>query len=432
MEPFIHDDFMLQNPAARRLYHNYAKQMPIYDYHCHLPPKDIAENRRYQNITELWLEGDHYKWRAMRANGVPEEYITGQASDKEKFKAWAETVPNTLGNPLYHWTHLELKRYFGVNELLNGDNWEEIWDHCNELLQQDDFTAQGFIKRSNVKLIGTTDDPTDDLHDHDVIRQLEDFPVIVVPSFRPDKGLEVAKETFLPCVKKLEEVIGKSLDTYEQFLEALEERIDYFHERGSRISDHGLGEIPYAEFTKEEVNSIFQKALKGEQVSGEEDKKFKTATLLFLAQCYKKRDWVMQIHFGAIRNNNSKLFALLGPDSGIDSINDAGEVAAPLNGLLDTFEKHDALPKVILYPLNPNYFELVASTMQNFQTEPGIKGKLQLGSGWWFNDTKKGMLRQMEALAEQGLFMHFVGMLTDSRSFFSTLVMNTSAVFFAI
>lgn len=419
MRPFIHDDFMLQNRTARRLYHDYAKHLPIYDYHCHLSPKDIAENRRFKNITELWLEGDHYKWRAMRANGVDEKYITGDASDKEKFRAWAETVPNTVGNPLYHWTHLELKRYFGIDDLLTGENWQEIWDHCNEMIQQDDFTAHGFIKRSNVKLIGTTDEPTDDLRYHDQIAQLEDFPTKVVPSFRPDKGLEVNKDTFVPFVEKLEEVTGKTLDSYNKFLEALEERIDYFHERGSRISDHGLSEVPYAEFTEEEVERIYQKARNGEKVSEEDDKKFKTATFIFLAQCYKKRDWVMQIHFGAIRNNNSKMFAKLGPDSGFDSINDGGPVAAPLNALLDAFEQRDSLPKMILYPLNPNLFELVASTMQNFQTEAGIKGKLQLGSGWWFNDTKIGMIRQMEALSEQGLFMHFVGMLTDSRSFLS-------------
>lgn len=419
MGSFIHDDFMLQSPTARRLYHDYAKHLPIYDYHCHLSPKDIAENRRFKNITELWLEGDHYKWRAMRANGVDEKYITGDASDKEKFKAWAETVPNTVGNPLYHWTHLELKRYFGIDDLLTGDNWEEIWDRCNELIQQDDFSAHGFIKRSNVKLIGTTDEPTDDLRYHDQIRELEDFPAKVVPSFRPDKGLEVNKDTFVPFVEKLEEVTGKTLDSYDKYLDALEERIDYFHERGSRISDHGLAEIPYAEFTKEEVEEIYKKARNGEKVSELDDKKFKTATLIFLAKCYKKRDWVMQIHFGAIRNNNSKMFAKLGPDSGFDSINDGGPVAAPLNALLDAFEQRDSLPKMILYNLNPNLFELVASTMQNFQTEAGVKGKLQLGSGWWFNDTKVGMIRQMEALAEQGLFMHFVGMLTDSRSFLS-------------
>ncbi|RDE26985.1 glucuronate isomerase [Parageobacillus thermoglucosidasius] len=416
---FIHDDFMLQNKTAKELYHKYAEKMPIYDYHCHLSPKDIAENRRFNNMTELWLEGDHYKWRAMRAHGIEEKYITGDASDWEKFKAWAETVPYTVGNPLYHWTHLELKRYFGVDELLNEDNWERIWKHCNTLLQQDNYTVQGLIKQSNVKLIGTTDEPTDDLRYHDQIKHLKDFRVKVVPTFRPDKGLEINKDTFVPFVKKLEEITGKTLDSFNKFLQVLEDRIDYFHDKGSRISDHGLSEISFAEFTESEVEAIYQAGRNGQRVSSLEEKKYKTAVLIFLAQCYKKRNWVMQIHFGAIRNNNSKYFAALGPDSGFDSINDAGEVAGPLNALFDALDSQDALPKMMLYPLNPIHYDLVASTIANFQTEAGVPGKMQLGAGWWFNDTKRGIIRQMEALADQGLLFHFVGMLTDSRSFIS-------------
>lgn len=410
---------MLQNKTAIELYHNYAKDMPIYDYHCHLSPKDIAENRKFNTITELWLEGDHYKWRGMRTNGIDERFITGETCDKEKFEAWAKTVPNTVGNPLYHWTHLELKKYFGIEELLNEDTWERIWDQCNALLQQDEYSVQGLILRSNVKVICTTDDPTDDLYYHDQIKEIKDFPVKVLPTFRPDKGVEINKDTFTGFVKKLEEVIGNKISSFEEYLAALEERVQYFHEKGARISDHGLSEIPFALFEKGELDSIFQAGRNGQAVSVEEEKKFKTAVLIHLAKCYKKRDWAMQIHFGAIRNNNTKMFKKLGPDAGFDSISDQGEVAIPLNALLAAFDEEDGLPKTILYNLNPVDNELVASTLANFQTEPGIQGKIQFGSGWWFNDTKQGMIRQLNALADQGLLMHFVGMLTDSRSFIS-------------
>ncbi len=419
MGSFINDQFMLKNKTAVRLYEKFAEKMPIYDYHCHLSPKDIAENRKFNNITELWLEGDHYKWRAMRAHGLEEKYITGDASDKEKFAAWAETVPYTLGNPLYHWTHLELKRYFDVDELLNKDTWESIWNRCNELLQQDDFTVQNLIKRSNVKVICTTDDPADDLRYHDQIKELPDFPVKVLPTYRPDRGVEINKETFASFVSELEKVTNRTISTYEEYKEALEERIDYFHEKGCRISDHGLGEVPFAEYEDSELTAIFQAGRKGEKVSREDEEKFKTATLVFLAGCYKKRNWAMQIHFGAIRNNNTRMIKKLGPDAGFDSINDQGQVAAPLNALLDAMEQKEQLPKTILYNLNPVYNDLVGSTIGNFQTEPGIQGKIQFGSGWWFNDTKRGMNRQLTALADHGLLMHFVGMLTDSRSFLS-------------
>jgi glucuronate isomerase len=416
---FIHNNFMLNNKTAVSLYHSYAKELPIYDYHCHLSPKDIAENRKFNSITELWLEGDHYKWRALRTHGIDEQYITGDATDKEKFAAWAKTVPNTIGNPLYHWTHLELKKYFGVEELLNEESWERIWNHCNTLLQQDDYSAQGLIKRSNVKVICTTDDPTDELVYHDQIRLQEDFPVQVLPTFRPDKGVEINKATFNRFVSKLESATNKSLFSFEDYLQALEERVQYFHEKGCRISDHGLEEIPFASFVEGELNSIFIAGRKGLAVSLEEEKKFKTAVLLYLAKCYKKRNWAMQIHFGAIRNNNSIMYKKFGPDAGFDSISDQGDVAVPLNALLAAFDEEGALPKTILYNLNPVHNDLLVSTLANFQTEPGIAGKIQLGSGWWFNDTKAGMVRQLSSLADQGLLMHFVGMLTDSRSFIS-------------
>jgi glucuronate isomerase len=419
LSAFIHENFLLNNKTAVELYHKYAENMPIYDYHCHLSPKDIAENRKFNNITELWLEGDHYKWRALRAHGIDEKYITGDGDPKDKFAAWAKTVPYTLGNALYHWTHIELKKYFGIEELLNEESCDKIWNRCNELLQQDDYSVQEIIKRSNVKVICTTDDPTDDLHYHEQIANLPDFTVKVLPTFRPDKGLEINKDTFIPFVKQLEEVTNQSFSSFEEYVQALEGRVQYFHEKGCRVSDHGLSEIPYAKFEHNELDAIFQAGRNGEAVSSEDEKKFKTAILMVLAKAYKERDWAMQIHFGAIRNNNSRMFKKLGPDAGFDSISDQGEVAAPLNALLDAFEQAESLPKTILYNLNPVYNELIGTTIQNFQAESGIAGKIQFGSGWWFNDTKPGMLRQLTALADQGLLMHFVGMLTDSRSFIS-------------
>lgn len=415
---FIHDDFMLKNDAAKRLYHDFAKDLPIIDYHCHLSPEEIATDKAFKTITELWLSGDHYKWRAMRASGIDEYYITGDAPDKEKFLKWAEVVPQTLGNPLYHWTHLELKKYFGIEKLLGPDTAEEIWEETNRYLSQSDYSAKHLIKRSNVVLINTTDDPTDDLKYHKQL-QIEAFEVKVLPTFRPDKGVEINQPTFLPFVSLLSEVTGKAITDYDAFISALLERVAYFHDRGGRLADHGLGEVPYAAYTKEAVAVAFDKALKGEAVSRLEENQFKTAVINALAEAYTKRGWVMQIHFGAIRNNNTKMFEQLGPDSGFDSINDQTNLAEKLNGLLNSCEVTGNLPKTILYNLNPTYNDIVGTTMQNFQTEAGIKGKIQFGSGWWFNDTKYGMERQLKSLSEAGLLMHFVGMLTDSRSFIS-------------
>ena len=415
---FIHDDFMLKNETAKRLYHEFAKDLPIIDYHCHLPPAEIAEDKQFNNITELWLAGDHYKWRALRASGVDEYYITGAATDKEKFLKWAEVVPQTLGNPLYHWTHLELKKYFGIEELLGPDTAEAIWEQVNAILSQPDYSAKNLIKRSNVVLINTTDDPTDDLRYHKQL-QTEGFDVTVLPTFRPDKGVEINKPTFLPFVSLLGEVTGKEINSYDVFIDALLERVAYFHDIGGRLADHGLGEVPYAEYTKAALDAAFAKALAGEGVSPLEEEQFKTAVINVLAKEYTERGWVMQIHFGAIRNNNTKMFEQLGPDSGFDSINDQANVATKLNGLLNSCEVTGHLPKTILYNLNPTYNDIVGTTMQNFQTEAGVKGKIQFGSGWWFNDTKYGMDRQLKSLSEAGLLMHFVGMLTDSRSFIS-------------
>lgn len=415
---FIHDDFMLKNETAKRLYHTYAKGLPIIDYHCHLSPEEIATDKQFKNITELWLAGDHYKWRALRASGVEEYYITGEAEDKEKFLKWAETVPQTLGNPLYHWTHLELKKYFGILKLLGPDTAEEIWEEANSYLSQPDFSARNLITKSNVVLINTTDDPTDDLKFHKQLHT-EGFAVKVMPTFRPDKGVEINHPSFLSFVELLAEVTGKKLLDYDTYMDALLLRLDYFHQVGGRLADHGLGTVPYAPYTHDEVREIFKKALSGELVSLREEEQFKTAVINRLAKAYTERGWVMQIHFGAIRNNNKKMFDQLGPDSGFDSINDQTSVAKKLNGLLNSCEEQGHLPKTILYNLNATYNDIVGSTIANFQTEAGVKGKIQFGSGWWFNDTKYGMERQLTSLSEQGLLMHFVGMLTDSRSFIS-------------
>lgn len=410
---------MLKNETAKHLYHDFAKDLPIIDYHCHLSPKEIAENKAFKDITELWLSGDHYKWRGLRANGVDEYYITGDAEPKEKFKKWAETVPNTIGNPLYHWTHLELKKYFDIDTLLDASTWETIWEKANTLLQTADYRAQGLIERSKVELICTTDDPTDDLAYHKAIKQQENFEVTVLPTFRPDKGLEINKETFMPFVKQLEVVTNQTLDNYPAYVDALLSRVAYFDEVGCKLSDHGLGEIPYQPYTEEVLHEIFRKKLAGETVTKVEEEQFKTALMNVLAKAYTERGWVMQIHFGAIRSNNTRLFEAVGADAGFDSINDQPHIAEKLNGLLNSCEATGHLPKTILYNLNPTYNEIVATTVQNFQTEAGIKGKIQFGSGWWFNDTKLGMERQIKSLAEQGLLMHFIGMLTDSRSFIS-------------
>lgn len=417
---FINKDFMLQNETAKQLYHDFAEALPIVDYHCHLDPQQIAGDYKFADVTELWLAGDHYKWRAMRAHGIPEEKITGNASSEEKFQAWAQTVESVVGNPLYHWTHLELKRYFGVDELLNSKNWKSIYDQANQAIKENGLTARTLIHNSNVTFIGTTDNPTDSLEFHDAIREDADFTVEVAPSFRPDEAFAVGEEKFLNFVDKLQKVSSKDVTTYKELITEIEARVDYFNERGAIISDHGLGKLLYAESTDEEIEAIFLKGLAQKEVSAEENAKYQTRLLSDLGKMYHTRGWVMQLHFGAIRNNNSRMFDLVGADAGFDSINDQTNVAFALNNILNALDKEDKLPKTIVYNLNPTYNDVVASTVANFQTNnEGIKGKIQFGSGWWFNDTEQGMLRQMEALADHGLLMHFVGMLTDSRSFVS-------------
>ncbi|MDO5375060.1 MAG: glucuronate isomerase [Staphylococcus rostri] len=415
---FITKDFMLHNETACSLYHNYAKHMPIYDYHCHLDPKQICENTHFDNITDLWLGGDHYKWRAMRAQGVEERYITGDALPKEKFQKWAETLENTVSNPLYHWSHLELKMYFDIDSLLTRDNADDIYERANKYLETHHVTTQSLIQSSNVALICTTDHPNDDLKYHEQIKQQKDFKTAVLPAFRPDDLFKVDQPVFKEFISQLEE-LTHVIATPLALIEAMTKRIDYFHEHGGRLADHGLEEVHYAPYTTEDIQAIFDKGLKGESVSRQEKFQFQTFVLYELSKAYYERQWVMQIHFGAIRNNNTRAYEQLGPDAGFDSIRDQENLAYHLNHTLDMMERNGHLPKTILYNLNPVYNDIVGSTIANFQTEPGIRSKIQHGAGWWFNDTKQGMLRQMSSLADQGLIMHFVGMLTDSRSFIS-------------
>jgi glucuronate isomerase len=419
MKRFMNDNFLLNNDTAVKLYHDYAKQMPIIDYHCHLSPQEIYENITFPNLTAAWLYGDHYKWRAMRAAGCEEKFVTGGegVTDYDRFLAYAKTVPMTIGNPLYHWSHLELQRFFGVYDLINEKNAPLIWEKVNAQLNGKGFAARDLIIKSNVRVVCTTDDPTDSLEYHIKIKQLPDFDCAVLPSFRPDKGLEINRPTFLPWIEKLGEVYGRKIATYDDLLAALEARVDFFHSVGGRVSDHALDYVPYAETTREEAAAIFAKALQGGGVSLEEEKKYKTYTLVFLGKLYAARGWAMQFHINAHRNNNSRMFAKLGPDTGFDSINDS-LIAQPLVRLLDALDREDALAKTILYSLNPRDNDVIASIIGSFQGG-GVPGKIQFGSAWWFNDTKDGMIEQMKKLANFGLLSRFVGMLTDSRSFLS-------------
>jgi glucuronate isomerase len=417
MKAFMDENFLLNSKTAEELYHGHAEKMPIIDYHCHLNPREIAEDKKYRNITELWLGGDHYKWRAMRSNGVEERYITGDASDKEKFLKWAETISCCIGNPLYHWTHLELRRYFGIDKLLSRDTAEEIWDRCNEILASGQLSARDLIKRSNVEAICTTDDPTDSLEYHKAIAADPSFKTRVLPTFRPDKAINIDKEGFTEYLAKLGKAAGRSIDSLFALKQALISRIQFFHDTGCRISDHALDPVVYSETSEEEAAAVLAKALRGEALSDIEVKKYKTYILLLVGREYAKRNWAMQVHLGTIRNTNSRMMKLLGPDSGFDTIGDR-TFAEDLAKLLDALNATDELPRTILYCLNPRDNEVLGTMIGCFQGG-GIPGKLQFGSGWWFNDQKDGMIRQMIALANLGLLSRFVGMLTDSRSFAS-------------
>jgi glucuronate isomerase len=411
------ENFLLSNGTAENLYHNFAKDMPIIDYHCHLNPKEIFEDKKFKNITEAWLYGDHYKWRAMRSNGIDEKYITGDGSDYDKFMAWAKTMPMTIGNPLYHWTHLELQRFFGIYEVLNEKTAPAIWEKVNGLLNSEGFSARGLIKKSNVAALCTTDDPIDSLEYHIKLKEDKEFDVLVLPTLRPDKGLLVNKDTFIPWVEKLAQVSEKNIENYDAFLEAFEARVRFFHSVGCRLSDHGLDSIAYEDATKEEVSAIFARALNGEKFSVKEESQFRTYTLKFLGRLYSELGWTMQLHIAATRNNNTRMFNKLGPDTGFDAINDE-QIAYSVSRLMDSLEVDNALPKTILYTLNPKDNYVLGTTLGCFQgTE--IPGKIQFGSAWWFLDNKEGMIEQMKVLASVGLLSRFVGMLTDSRSFLS-------------
>lgn len=417
MKKFMNENFMLYNDIAVELYHSFAKDVPIIDYHCHLSPKEIFENKRFKNITEVWLYGDHYKWRLMRTYGVDEKYITGDGSDYDKFLAWASVLPKAIGNPLYHWTHLELQRYFGIDEILNEKTAPAIWDKANELLRSEDFSARALISKSKVEILCTTDDPADSLEYHLKLKEEKDFPVKVLPAFRPDKALNVSKKEFGEYVDKLGEVCGKVIKDYEDLLNALSARASLFHSVGCRISDHALDSVPYAKTTKEAAAQIFLKAIKGETITSLQEDQYRTYTLLYLSGLYEKHGWAMQLHINAYRNNNSKMFRTLGPDTGYDSVND-NLLAYQMSNLLNSMEEAHSLPKTILYTLNPKDHYVLGTLMGCFQGD-GIKGKMQLGAAWWFLDHRDGMVEQMKALANVGLLSCFVGMLTDSRSFLS-------------
>jgi len=416
---FLTEDFLLQNESAKKLYHEYAEKMPIFDYHCHIPPQQIAENEQFKNMTQAWLAGDHYKWRAMRANGVDERLITGDAPDLEKFLAWAKTVPDTLRNPLYHWTHMELKNPFGITgKLLGPKTAKEIWTACNEQLKTDDFRVRGILFRMNVKVVCTTDDPVDSLEFHAKIKNDTSFAVKVVPCFRPDRAMAVENaETFAQWVGKLEGVTNTEIKDFSGFLDAIKKRHDFFHHMGCRLSDHGV-ESPYAEdYIESEIIYIFHKVRIGKSLEPEEILKFKSAMMHELALLNHGRGWTMQLHLGALRNTNSRFGRLLGRDAGFDSMGDY-EMARPLARFLDKLDVAEKLPKTILYPLNPRDNELIATMCGNFQ-DGTIPGKIQFGSAWWFNDQKDGIEKQLNALSNMGLLSTFVGMITDSRSFLS-------------
>ncbi|MDI6726964.1 MAG: glucuronate isomerase [Smithellaceae bacterium] len=414
----ISDDFLLESETARQLYHGYAKQMGIFDYHCHLSPQDIALDRKFANLTEIWLAGDHYKWRLMRANGVEDRYITGDAPDEEKFLAWAATIAKSLRNPVYHWSYLELDRYFGIRDtLLNSRTARSVYDRCGNLLQRDDFSVRNLIKKMNVKILCTTDDPTDDLRYHEQIRE-SGFGVKVLPAFRPDRGMAVESALFFnDWVSRLEEASDREIRHYDEYISAIKMRHDHFHEAGCRISDHGL-ETPYADdYTEREIRDIFSKLRSGKNLDAEERGKFKSAMMLEFASMDARKGWTHQLHFGALRGVNSRMRKILGPDTGYDSMGDF-EIARPLAKFLDKLDALDCLPKMILYNIHPKDNEVLATMAGSFQ-DGCSAGKMQFGPAWWFLDQKDGMTRQINALSNVGLLSRFVGMVTDSRSFLS-------------
>ena len=417
MKKFMDKEFLLETETAQKLFHEYAEKMPIVDYHCHINPQEIAEDRKFENITQVWLGGDHYKWRQMRSNGVDEYYITGGASDREKFQKWAETLELAIGNPLYHWSHLELQRYFGYHGVLNGDTAEEVWNLCNEKLKEDGMSVRNLIRQSNVKLICTTDDPVDSLKWHEVLAADDTFEVKVLPAWRPDKAMNLEKVDYAEYISQLSKVSGIDIRTFAELKEALNVRLDYFAEHGCSVSDHALEYVMYAPASEEKIEEIFAKRLNSEAITKEEELEFKTAFMQFVAKQYYKRNWVMQIHYGCRRDNNTPYYKALGPDTGFDCIDNYAP-SSQTAAFLDSINETEELPKTILYSLNPNDNEAIGTILGCFQ-DSSAAGKIQQGSAWWFNDHKTGMIAQMTSLANLGLLGNFVGMLTDSRSFLS-------------
>lgn len=417
MKGFMKEDFLLSNKTSQRLYDNHGKNMPIIDYHCHIDPKEIAEDKKFENITQLWLYGDHYKWRFMRSCGVDEYYITGGATDKERFLKWAECIGKAIGNPLFHWTHLELQRYFGYYGILNKNTAEEVWEICNKMLEDDSMSVRNIIIKSNVKLICTTDDPVDDLKWHKIIKTDESFGVKVFPAWRPDKAMNIEKTTFVQYIEKLSRVSGIEINDFNSLKKALINRMDYFETNGCKISDHALEYVMYLPAEVKEIEDIFKKRILGYELSKIEELKYKTAFMMFVGKEYHKRNWAMQLHYGCKRDNNSYMFDKLGPDTGYDTIDNyvpSGQMADFIDGL----NKENTLPKTIIYSLNPNDNASIGTLLGCFQDSSAV-GKIQHGSAWWFNDHITGMKDQMISLGNLGNLSGFIGMLTDSRSFLS-------------
>ena len=417
MKAFMDQDFLLTTDTAKELYAAFAENTPILDYHCHINPREIAKDRRFETITQVWLGGDHYKWRLMRSNGIDEQYITGNASDREKFQKFAETLEKAIGNPLYHWSHLELQRYFDYYGFLNGETAEEVWHLCNAKLQEPSMSARQLIRRSNVTLLCTTDDPIDSLEWHKQLAKDESFAVQVLPAWRPDKAMNLEKVDFPDYLAKLAKVSGVKIKTFSDLKEALKVRLDFFQNHGCSISDHGLEYIMHQPGSLSQVEDIFAKRLQGNAITKEEELLYKTAFMQFVGREYYKRNWVMQLHYGCKRDNNQSQFVRLGPDTGYDCINNYAP-SAQMADFLDSLQATGELPKTIIYSLNPNDNAVIGTMIGCFQDSSAI-GKIQQGSAWWFNDHKEGMYSQMVSLANLGILSNFVGMLTDSRSFLS-------------
>lgn len=413
---FISENFLLETDEAAMLYHEYAAKLPIIDYHNHLVPRNISENEMFENISQVWIAGDHYKWRAMRTMGVDEKYITGNASDEEKFHVWAKTVPHTMRNPLYHWTHLELKRYFGIDEYLNEKSSKEIYSETAIIMQRKTHATRGLLEMMNVEALCTTEDPTDTLEHHKALAK-DDWNVKVSTAFRPDKSILIEAEDYSDYIQDLSNVSGMDIVTYHDLCEALLKRMEYFHENGCRLCDHGLDHMYYAEFTHAEVSAIFSKRMDGETLSTVDAEKFKTALLLFLSENYHRLGWVQQFHLGALRNNNTRMLSILGQDTGWDSIGDFPQ-ARTLSAFLNNLDTRNRLTKTIIYNLNPSDNEVFASMIGNFN-DGSVKGKVQWGASWWFLDQKDGITKQLNTLSNMGVLSCFIGMLTDSRSFLS-------------